>query len=144
MIACPDCGTLEEVPPLPARAAAICCTCDNHLERTSGRSVLAAFSCAFACFVLLFPANLLPLMSVTMLGHRRDSHIGSGVVALWGHQWVIVAALVAAFAVLLPFVRFGILSLVLACVLIDAGPPGSAPPFDGRCTSICGPCRTCS
>ncbi|HEX3843325.1 MAG TPA: paraquat-inducible protein A [Steroidobacteraceae bacterium] len=121
-IACTDCGTLQDIPPLPWGAIAICPTCDNRLERTNGRSINGALACASATFVLLFPANLLPLMHVSMLGMARESRLGSGVVTLWQHQWVLVALLVAAFAVILPFVRFGLLSLVLALLQLGRRP----------------------
>jgi paraquat-inducible protein A len=121
-IACPDCGTLQDIPPLHWGAIAICPTCDNRLERANGRSINAALACASATFVLLFPANLAPLMHVSMLGMTRESRLGSGVVTLWQHQWVLVALLVAAFAVILPFVRFGLLSLVLALLQLGHRP----------------------
>ena len=121
-IACRYCGTLEDVPPLAGAQVAICPVCDCRLERSNGRSITAALACAFATFMLLFPANLLPLMSVSMLGMTRRSRLGSGVIMLWHHHWVIVAALVAAFAVIAPFVRFGLLSLVLAMVHLGFRP----------------------
>ncbi len=121
-IACTDCGTLQDIPPLPWGAIAICPTCDNRLERTNGRSINGALACASATFVLLFPANLLPLMHVSMLGMTRESRLGTGVVTLWQHQWVVVALLVAAFAIILPFVRFGLLSLVLALLQLGHRP----------------------
>jgi paraquat-inducible protein A len=121
-IACTDCGTLQDIPALPWGAIAICPTCDNRLERTNGRSINAALACAFATFVLLFPANLVPIMHVSMLGMKRESMVGTGVVTLWQHQWVIVAALVAAFAVILPFVRFGLLSVVLGLLQFGRRP----------------------
>lgn len=126
-IACTHCGTLEDLPPLLGGAVAICPTCTSRLERTNGRSITAAFACASTTFALLFPANILPLMRVTMLGMTRESHLGSGVIALWQHQWVVVAALVAAFAVLLPFARFGMLTIVLGLVHF-----GHRPPWLGR------------
>jgi paraquat-inducible protein A len=122
-IACTDCGTLQDIPPLPWGAIAICPTCDNRLERTNGRSINGALACASATFVLLFPANLLPIMHVSMLGMTRESRLGTGVITLWQHQWVLVALLVAAFAVILPFVRFGLLSLVLALLQLGRRPP---------------------
>jgi paraquat-inducible protein A len=121
-IACTDCGTLQDIPPLPWGAIAICPTCDNRLERTNGRSITAALACASATFVLLFPANLAPIMHVSMLGMTRESRLGTGVVTLWEHQWVIVALLVAAFGVILPFVRFGLLSMVLALLQFGRRP----------------------
>jgi len=121
-IACTDCGTLQDIPPLPWGAIAVCPTCDNRLERTNGRSINGALACASATFVLLFPANLLPIMHVSMLGMTRESRLGSGVVTLWQHQWVLVALLVAALAIILPFVRFGLLSLVLALLQLGRRP----------------------
>jgi paraquat-inducible protein A len=118
-IACADCGTLQDLPRLPWGAIAVCPTCDHRLERTNGRSITAALACASATFVLLFPANLAPLLHVSMLGMTRQSRLGGGVVTLWQHQWVILALLIGAFAVILPFVRFGLLSLVLA--LLELG-----------------------
>ncbi|MDE2261303.1 MAG: paraquat-inducible protein A, partial [Gammaproteobacteria bacterium] len=61
-------------------------------------------------------------MHVSMLGMERQSRLGTGVVTLWQHQWVIVALLVAAFAIILPFVRFALLSLVLALLQLGRRP----------------------
>ncbi len=126
-IACPDCGTLQDLPRLTRGAAAICPVCDHKLERTNGRSITAALACSLATFVLLFPANLLPFLSVSLLGVTRTTRLGSGVIALWDGQWIVLAVLVGAFAVVLPFLRFGLLTAVLLCV---AG--GSRPPWLGR------------
>ncbi len=122
-IACPDCGTVQDLPVLEFGAMAVCPTCDNRLERNRGRGVAAAFACAVVTLTLLVPANVLPLMTVTMMGVHRPSHLGSGVILLWTHHWVIVATIVAAYAVVLPFGRFGILSAVLGSVLLGVRPP---------------------
>lgn len=122
-IACPDCGTLQDLPTLGFGASAVCVTCENQLERTRGRSMAAAFGCAVATLALLVPANVLPLMRVRLMGQYRESHIFSSVAMLWAHQWVVVAGLVGAFALVLPFVRFGLLSVVLACLVQGARPP---------------------
>lgn len=115
VIACPDCGTLQELPPLRAQTA-VCPTCEHRLERTSGRSRSVALFFALATFILLFPANFAPLMKISVLGIDRETHLGSGVLTLWSHQWVLFAALVATFAIVLPFVRFALLSVVLSLV----------------------------
>ena len=73
-------------------------------------------ACAVATLLLLFPANLLPLMSVSILGMTRDGEISSGVASFWNGQWVLIAVLVAAFAMVLPFVRFGLLAAVLGYI----------------------------
>lgn len=128
-IACSHCGTLQNLGPLPPRSAAVCPTCDRKLERTSGRSVGAALACSLATLLLLFPANLLPLMSVSMLGMTRRSRISSGVSSLWEAHWVIVAVVVMACVVVLPIVRFGLLSAVLAHVRVGRRPAWLGPAF---------------
>jgi paraquat-inducible protein A len=119
MIACSDCGTLEELAPLSQPDRAECPICENTLEATSGRSVTAALACSLGTLLLLLPANLFPIMSVSMLGAQRSTLLGSGVTALWNQQWIVLATLIGAFAIVLPFVRFGLLSITLAAIRFD-------------------------
>lgn len=112
-IACADCGTLQELPALTPRSIAVCPVCRNRMEARTGRHLAVATLCSVATFLLLIPANFLPLMQVSMLGMTRDSRIDSGVSELWKHQWVIISVLVALLVIVLPLVRFGLLSLVL-------------------------------
>jgi paraquat-inducible protein A len=122
-IACSDCGALQDLPPLTKRSAASCPVCRNRMESRAGRNLTVAAICSTATFLLLIPANLLPLMRVSMLGMTRDSRIASGVHALWDHQWVVVAFLVAALVIGLPLLRFAMLSLVLVVCRVRARPP---------------------
>jgi paraquat-inducible protein A len=115
-IGCPECGTVEDVPPLTSRAIARCRVCHYPLERRSGRSVAAALACALTTFVLLFPANLAPLITVHMLGSERSSLLASGIVTMWREGWPILALLLGAFGIVLPFVRFGGLVVVLGAI----------------------------
>ena len=114
IIACPDCGTVLQLPPLRPSSVAVCPTCDHYLERTRGRSQLAALCFTLATCVLLLPADFAPLMRVSMAGVTRSSNVPSGIVLLWNQQWVIVAALAFAFIVVIPLIHFALLALVLA------------------------------
>jgi paraquat-inducible protein A len=122
-IACSDCGTLQDLPLLTERSVATCPVCRNPLESRTGRNLTVAALSSAATFVLLIPANVLPLMQVSVLGMTRDSRIVSGVRALWEHQWVIVALLVAALVIVLPLLRFAMLSVVLGLVRARLRPP---------------------
>src|SRR5579885_3209312 len=128
-IACADCGTLEELPLIPPRSRADCPICEKHLELTSGRSITAALGCALGTFILLFPANLVPLMTVNMLGMRRSSLLGSGVISIWKEDWPLLAILIGLFAVVLPFIRFGLLSGVLGAIRLGRRPAWLGPAF---------------
>ncbi|HEY7930247.1 MAG TPA: paraquat-inducible protein A, partial [Steroidobacteraceae bacterium] len=90
-IACPDCGTLEDLPVLPARSTAVCIGCEAPLEKTSGRSLGAALACALATFVLLFPVNILPLIRVDIFGLHSSNVIAAGIFQLWGRGWILLA-----------------------------------------------------
>jgi paraquat-inducible protein A len=129
MIACPDCGTLAEVAPLPPRSRAICRLCRRDLEKTSGRSIPAALACSLGTFLLLIPANALPLLHVDLFNMEAQNVIGGGIAALWNQGWLLISAATMLFVIVLPFVIFGLLSVVLACVLFGYRPPWLAAAF---------------
>jgi paraquat-inducible protein A len=121
-IACPDCGTIEELPPLPPRGSAVCVRCDGDLEKRSGRTLVAALACAVATFLLLFPINILPLISVHMFGLHGANVTAAGISMLFAHGWVLLAGLSAILVILLPFCRFGLLSAVLGALRLGYRP----------------------
>lgn len=128
-IACPDCGTLEDLPPLPRRGAAVCLLCEANLEKTSGRSVVAALACSTATFLLLFPSNLLPLVHIHLFGMHAENVTAAGVRILFEHGWIFLAALSGLMVVVLPFFRFGLLTAVLASLRLGYRPSWVAPAF---------------
>ncbi len=92
------------------------------MEARTGRNLTVAWICSFGTFALLIPANALPVMQVSMLGMTRQSRIFSGVRELWNDQWVIVALLVAVLVIVLPLLRFALLSVVLGLVRTGGRP----------------------
>lgn len=122
MIACPDCGLLEELPSLRRGSNAECSLCGGDLERTSGRSITAGLCCALGTFILLIPGNLLPLLSVGIFGMHNKNRLASGISMLWDRDWLLLAILTGAFALVLPFIRFGLLSAVLATIKLGHTP----------------------
>jgi paraquat-inducible protein A len=122
MIACPDCGLLEELPPLVSGTNAACALCGTDLERTSGRSITAELCCALGTLILLIPGNLLPLLSVGIFGMHNQNRLASGISMLWDRDWLLLAILTGAFALILPFIRFGVLPAVLATVRLGYRP----------------------
>jgi paraquat-inducible protein A len=128
-IACPDCGALEEMPPLPPRSKAVCLVCRRDLEKTSGRSITAALACSLATFLLLFPSNILPLLRVDAFGMHVENSIDGGIAALWSRQWILISGLSAVFVVVLPFVRFALLSATLGALRLGRRPRWLGPAF---------------
>jgi paraquat-inducible protein A len=121
-IACPDCGTLEEIPRLLRRDTAICIRCQSDLEKTNGRSIGAALACSLATLMLLLPLNVAPLLRVDLFGMHSQNITGAGVAQLWERGWILLAGLSALFVILFPFLRFGLLSAVLAALRFGRRP----------------------
>ena len=121
-IACPECGTLEEIPRLLRRDTAVCVRCQSDLEKTNGRSVGAALACSLATLLLLVPVNVLPLLRVDIFGMHSQNITAAGVAQLWARGWILLAGLSALFVIVLPFLRFGLLSAVLAALRLDRRP----------------------
>jgi paraquat-inducible protein A len=128
-IACPDCGTLQDLPPLPPRSTASCQRCERDLENTSGRSLIATLAASIAIFLVLIPSNILPLIRVDVFGMRAENIIGVGIARLWQQQWVLIAALTALLVIALPFLRFGLLAAVLGALRLGYRPPWLGPVF---------------
>jgi paraquat-inducible protein A len=128
-IACPECGTLEDIPRLARGSKAICVTCDTDLELTSGRSLVAAFACSTATCLLLFPTNWLPLLRVDLYGRHASNILAGGPLMIWQQGWPFLAAVSALFVVVLPFIRFGLLAVVLGSIRLGRHPGWLGPAF---------------
>jgi paraquat-inducible protein A len=127
ILSCSDCGTLQQHP--GAGAALTCITCKNTLERSSWRSLDAALATASATFLFLIPANLMTLLSASVIGVTRQSLLISSATEIWAEGWPLLAAVIALFLVILPLVRFGLLTLVLGCLRLGVRARWLGPAF---------------
>jgi len=116
LIACSDCGTIQQIHVLRRPGRLVCCRCDCALERTAGRALDYALALSLATLLLLFPANLMTLFQVSVLGMERASCLGSGVIGLWQQGFAPLAIVVGMQGVVLPFLRFGLLATALGAV----------------------------
>jgi paraquat-inducible protein A len=128
-IACPDCGALQHVPPLPPWGHALCRVCDRDLEKTSGRSLVATLALSVAVLLLLFPSNIFPLLQVRLFDMSSENVIMVGIARLWTSQWVLLAGVGAALIIVVPFLRFSLLSAVLAALRLGYRPRWLGPAF---------------
>ncbi len=129
VIACPDCGAVQALRSPGGHVIARCFRCRGILERTAGRSLDAAAACALAVFALLFPANILPLMRVSVAGATTRTRIISGVFGFWHQGWPVVALVVGFEVVVIPFLRFGLLVVVLGALRAGFQAPWMGPVF---------------
>jgi len=115
LVACRDCAAIQRLRPL-ATGRQECWQCGRVLENRAGRSIDRALACSLTVLLLLFPANLLPLMTVHLGPVTGSTLLASGLVVAWSQGWPLVSIVLALEAIILPFVRFGLLSITLAAL----------------------------
>jgi paraquat-inducible protein A len=117
LIECPDCSAMQLIKSISSGRLQ-CRRCGNTLERATGRSITAALACGAATFVLLFPANLLPLLHFSYAGIESGTRVPDGIAFLWHEGWVLAAAVVALQVMILPFLRYGLLIVALEAIRV--------------------------
>ena len=123
VIACADCAAVQRLPAPPERGYLQCYLCGGVLERNTGRSLDGALVCAMTTLILLFPANLLPLLSVRLSsGLSATTYLGAGCAVLWMQGWPVVAIVAALLGIVLPFLRFGFLVAALSAAKLNRHP----------------------
>ena len=110
---CRDCGVMQTLPPVRGRDLFLCVACDSELERRTGRRMDVALAFSAATLLLLIPANLLPFLTTAVLGATRQSYLFSSATWMWRLDWPLLAIVVALVIIILPLVRFALLTLVL-------------------------------
>ena len=128
VLACRHCGTIQ-VAPERHRGVLDCGVCSVGLERFTGRSLDAALATSAGALLLLLPANGLVFLTTTLLGAAEHSRLISSATTLWEQGWPALAIALGLFIIVLPIVRFALLTTVLAAVRLDRRPPWLGPVF---------------
>ncbi|WP_174286425.1 paraquat-inducible protein A [Sphingomonas bacterium] len=84
---------------------------------------------SIATFVLLIPANVMPLYRVELLTGSRASHVTSGVANFWREHWPLPAITMLLFVLILPLLRFALLSIVLCAIQLGVRSRRLGPSF---------------
>ncbi|APA89305.1 paraquat-inducible protein A [Paraburkholderia sprentiae WSM5005] len=113
LIACHGCGLVcAHIPRLSGDAQ--CPRCGRALHRRRPDSIARSWAFLIASLIFYIPANVLPVMHTSLLGHRSDSTILDGVVEFWkAGSWGIASVIFIA-SVVVPCAKFLILSMLLA------------------------------
>jgi paraquat-inducible protein A len=102
---CESCGLEQVVPPLAVGEVARCARCRTRLAQHRPADAARAAALAIAALILLLPANLLPILEIEYMGRTKASTVWGGCVALWDEGMWLVAALVFAASMLIPFLK---------------------------------------
>lgn len=117
-VACPECGAVQNISPLPRRTTAECFRCGMILERTAGRSAGAALALSLAALALFFPGNMLPALRSDLLGASVEARAIDGVSAYYAAGWPVMASFVAMFVIIAPMLRAAFLAAVLGALML--------------------------
>jgi paraquat-inducible protein A len=115
VVACETCGMVQRVDPLPRTAAAECFRCGAFLGvRRTSASLHVTAALSLAALVLYVPANIYPILTMTMYGSTSASTIWDGVVSLMQHgQWG-VAIIVFLASLVIPLLKLAGLFFLVA------------------------------
>ena len=116
VLSCRDCGAVQGRPSEADYDVLRCGECDSTLERRRGRSLAASLALSATTLLLLIPANLLPFLSTSVLEATRESYLISSATLMWREGWPALAVAIGLFAIVLPLVRFTLLTTVLLLV----------------------------
>jgi len=108
------CHTCTSVWPIEART---CDVCGAHLHSGWGHSIQATWAWLITGMILYVPANVLPIMSTTVLGRTTENTIIGGVITLWEHGSYPVAAVIFVASVFVPIAKF--LVLTWLCISVQ-------------------------
>ena len=128
VLACRHCGTIQSTPDRH-RGVLDCAVCGVGLERFTGRSLQTALAISAAALLLLLPANGMTFITTTVLGGAERSRLFSSATVLWSQGWPVLSVVITLFIIVLPVVRFTLLTLVLALIQLGRRPPWLGPVF---------------
>ena len=110
--ACPECDLLLKSVHAKLGEKVHCPRCGLLLSRPRKQSVERTFALSIAGFILFFPANLLPMVGITLLGNANTGELYSGVMALYGDGMEAVAIVVFLASILFPLVYISLALLI--------------------------------
>ncbi|WP_309397729.1 paraquat-inducible protein A [Cerasicoccus maritimus] len=115
LVACETCGQLSRLPE-KAHGALYCPTCGGRVESRMERMVSRTWALVIAGFILYIPANLFPVMTISILGNPESDTIMSGVIELFQSGMWAIGLLVLCASVAVPLMKLVSLAYLLFSV----------------------------
>ncbi|RKT14029.1 paraquat-inducible protein A [Paraburkholderia sp. RAU2J] len=109
LIACHTCGLVQKH--IAASSEQRCSRCESMLHTRHPDSVTRTSSLVLAAALAYIPANLLPIMHTSSLGHSEDDTILGGVAYFWTSGDWPLAVVVFVASVVVPMLKLAILTL---------------------------------
>ena len=113
-IACPVCGLTHRVADLPPGMVAECTRCGSRIIERSRRSLDRTAAFALAALVLYVPANIFPILKLTLYGATSDNTVFDGVRIFYQDGDYFMACVVLMASIIIPLLKLsGLFILVI-------------------------------
>jgi paraquat-inducible protein A len=117
VLVCPACDQMLKRPAIPDRHEARCPRCQTVLIDRKHHSIEWCLATALAGLILIFPANIFPILSLKALGLEQSETIFESVKAMYNSGLYFVAGLVLFCAIIIPFIKLVLMAYMSACLL---------------------------
>jgi paraquat-inducible protein A len=118
-IACKDCDLLIERVDTPPGDKALCPRCANPLYQPQEQSIERTLALAVTGLLLFLPANLLPVMSLHIVGQESTTTIYKGSLVLFHEGLYWTALLVFLASIVVPFCKLLLMFFVAGCLYLE-------------------------
>ena len=115
-IACKDCDLLLERVDTPVGDRALCPRCANSLYQPRDNSIEHTLALAITGLLLFLPANLLPVMSMDIVGQESSTTIYEGSLVLFQEGLYWTALLVFFASVVIPLCKLLLMLFISSCL----------------------------
>ncbi len=114
IIVCPNCSLILKTPHLEPKQTAVCPRCAQPLHRYKRHPLQKGLALSLAGLLFYVPANVLPLMTFSVMGLKSNSSIFHACIAMFADKQFFVATIVTLTTLLFPLL---LLSSLLAVTL---------------------------
>jgi len=116
IIGCDGCGFVQRIPLTSTHLKCSRCAATMHARKAN--SISRTWALLIAAYVLIIPANLMPVMATgSLFGTEKDTIFG-GVVYLWTSDSEVLAIILFCASIIIPFAKLFSLSFLLISVQI--------------------------
>ncbi|MBU0960153.1 MAG: paraquat-inducible protein A [Proteobacteria bacterium] len=116
LMCCHDCGKLVTADKTPEHGVLACPRCDASIHYRNINAVPRTWALILTAAILLFPANLLPIMRVDFLGSQEHSTIMDGILYFFHSGEYGIGLIIFIASVLVPL--FKIIGMILILLSI--------------------------
>jgi len=114
IVGCETCGLAQHIASVQGHLS--CVRCGATVQFRKPNSINRSWALVIAAYVLIVPANLMPVMSTGSLFGTESDTIFSGVVFLWTSGSQVLAIILFCASILIPFVKLISLTFLLLSV----------------------------